>query len=128
MRILVIEDNRALRDITAPLLASHGYEVLVADGGGEGLRLWREHGADLVLTDIHMGDMSGIDVVREIRAALPSLPVVVMSGSSDGDDLKLLRATAQPGSVALLMKPFLRDQLFATVDRELQGGPPASQS
>lgn len=128
MRILVIEDNQALRDITARLLASHGYDVLVAEGGNEGLRLWREHGADLVLTDIHMGDMSGVDVVREIRAALPGLPVVVMSGSSDADDLKLLRATAQPGSVGLLMKPFLRAQLLAAVERGLQGGAPAAQS
>jgi PleD family two-component response regulator len=63
MRILVIEDERPLRDVLARLLQRAGHAVHVAEDGAAGLRLWQEVGADLVITDLQMPEANGIEVV-----------------------------------------------------------------
>ncbi len=124
-RILVIEDNQAIREVTARLLSAAGYEVLAAEGGEQGLRLWREHGADVVLTDARMAGLDGLQVVNALRADAPALPVVIMSGDAKaGADL--LRDATGP-RVRFLNKPFLREQLIGAVTAAL-GGEPRSDS
>jgi CheY-like chemotaxis protein len=119
-RILVIEDNQAIREVTARLLAAAGYEVLSAGGGEQGLRLWREHGADLVLTDAHMAGVDGLQVVSALRAETAALPVVIMSGDVKAEVQLLSDGT--PG-VGFLKKPFLREQLIGAVTAALGGNP-----
>jgi CheY-like chemotaxis protein len=114
MRILVIDDNGPLRRIAVKILSGAGFEVLEAPDGESGLRLWREHGADVLLTDLHIGVPSGIEVAQELRAAAPDLPVIIMSGSAAGDD-NLLRAQQLLGSVGILEKPFRTADLLAAV-------------
>jgi len=117
MRILLIEDNAPLRKIAAKLLSAAGFDVLEAADGDSGIRLWREQGADLLLTDLHIGVPSGIQVAQELRAAAPALPVIIMSGSAVGDD-ELLTATKLLGSVGILAKPFQRADLLAAIAQQ----------
>jgi CheY-like chemotaxis protein len=123
MRILVIEDHDLLRKVTVQILASEGYDVVAADGGLEGLRLWREHGADLVLTDFRLADLDGTEVIRQLRAAAPGIPVLLVSG----DGPYLLKGGAIPDGVSILQKPYQRAQLISAVAKAL-APPPGTAS
>jgi CheY-like chemotaxis protein len=114
-RILVIDDEAAVRKVIVRMLTGAGHEVSAAPDGPAALRLWREAGADLVLTDVHMPEMSGIEVIRELRTEAPALPVIAMSGSGTSRDLELLRSAQLLGAVAVLGKPFSWDELMAAI-------------
>jgi DNA-binding response OmpR family regulator len=118
-RILVIEDSEPLRESTIRILSSAGYDVRAAWSGAEGVRLWREHGADLLLTDAGLADVDGIQIILEIRAAVPLLPVILMSG--DPSNGALLRGSVPgAGSLTFLAKPFRKAQLVAAVAAALE--------
>lgn len=91
MKILLIEDDRFLRRACETALRRRGHEVVVAVDGEEGLRLAREARPELVLLDMLMPKMSGLDVLRSLRSAPDTrdLPVLILSNSSkpaDGDE------------------------------------------
>ena len=121
-RILVMEDDDALRGLVVRILTSAGYEVVAAADGTTGLRLWREGGADLVLTDLHMPDTNGIEVMLELRAFAATLPVIAMSGGQRALDLDLLGSAKLLGAVSVLTKPFTKDDLLAAVAAGLRFG------
>jgi two-component system chemotaxis response regulator CheY len=110
-----MEDDDALRGLVARVLTSAGYEVAEAPDGATGLRLWREGGADVVLTDLHMPDTNGIEVLLELRSFAPKLPVIAMSGGQRALDLDLLGSAKLLGAVSVLTKPFTKGDLLAVV-------------
>jgi len=120
LNILVIEDDPQISDALARLLSESGHQVTTAAGGAAGLRLWREQGAGLVLTDIRMPGMSGIDVILQLRAEAPRLPVIVMSGGDRSGDRDLLGMVGLLGAVAVLPKPFTMDELDAAIAAALR--------
>jgi len=111
----VIDDEPAVRKVLVRMLTSAGHEVNAAPSGPEGLRLWREAGADLVITDVHMPEMDGVQLIREPRAAAPALPVIAMSGSSSSGDIDLLHTAQLLGAVGVLGKPFSWDDLMNAI-------------
>jgi CheY-like chemotaxis protein len=114
-RILVIDDEAAVRKVIVRMLTSAGHEVTAAPDGAAGLRLWRETGADLVLTDLHMPEMNGVEVIRALRAAAPALPVIAMSGTGTTPEADLLQAVQQLGSIGVLGKPFSWEELLTVI-------------
>src|ERR1051326_2208054 len=80
-KILVIEDNRDSRDILAKMLRMSGYQVIAADDGEAGLTTAINQEPDLIITDIHMPNMDGIELVRRVRndQALDQTPVLVVT-------------------------------------------------
>ncbi len=80
-RVLVIEDEPLQRQALVYILRKAGFVVTGAVAGHEGLRRLREDPPDLVLTDLHLPDLTGWDVARAIRRLQPDLPVVLVSGS-----------------------------------------------
>lgn len=110
-----MDDDEALRGLVTRVLTAAGYEVAAAPDGATGLRLWRESGADLVLTDLHMPDTNGIEVLLELRGFAPTLPVIAMSGGQRALDLDLLGSARLLGAVNILAKPFTRDELLSAV-------------
>jgi CheY-like chemotaxis protein len=110
-----MEDDEALRGLLARVLRSAGYDVVEAPDGATGLARWREQGADLVLTDIHMPDTNGIEVMLELRTFAPALPVIAMSGGQRALDLDLLGSARLLGAVSILAKPFSRDEVLSAV-------------
>jgi len=119
-RVLLIEDDDSIRRTFTRALTASGHEVSAAANGAEGLRLWREHGADLVLTDMQMPEMNGIEVILQLRASAPTLPVIAMSGGDQSGDLNALRDAKLLGAVGLLAKPFSLDTLAAAVADALE--------
>ena len=119
-RILVIDDEALVRHGLVRVLMNAGYEVSDTASGADGLRLYREEGADLVLTDILMPNMSGTDVIRELRRVAPRLPVIAMSGGERFRDFEQLSNAGAVGAVSLLCKPFSREELLAVVAAALR--------
>jgi CheY-like chemotaxis protein len=79
-RILIIDDEAAVRDSLRGYLERVGYEVLEAPNGRVGLRLHKEKPVDLIITDIFMPDGDGIEVIRAVRRTAPQLKVITVSG------------------------------------------------
>ena len=116
-RILVIDDEDDYRDTLCELLERSGYEVIAARNGRAGLKALREYGADVVITDIVMPDMEGIEVIMALRASHPDVPIIAMSGSLD--KLFYLQIVHYLGAVEALPKPIAYDDLIAAVRRAL---------
>lgn len=121
-RILIIDDETALRDVLARLFEREGHEVSTAGDGVEGLQLWREQGAAVVILDIHMPRSDGIETLVQLRALAPALPVIVISGGDQTRALGLLGDARLLGATRSLAKPFSLSELTAAVNGVLGAG------
>jgi CheY-like chemotaxis protein len=81
--ILCIDDEEIPRTVRALVLKKHDYEVIDVDSGKEALEKLATHQFDLVLTDQLMPDMTGTELTRKIKASMPSMPVVIISGVNE---------------------------------------------
>jgi CheY-like chemotaxis protein len=101
------------------MLASAGYDVQDASNGKSGLASYRQRPTDLVLTDIVMPDMEGLEVIRELRRTDPDVRIIAMSGggiAAAGQYLELARTF---GAGSMLDKPFTQEQLLTVVAEAL---------
>jgi CheY-like chemotaxis protein len=112
MRVLVIEDNSALRELVRLALEGAGHEVLTATHGQEGLAYLNGHAVDLVITDLFMPEMDGIEVIAALKRQFPGVKIVAMSGRPGVDYLAVAR---ELGAARILRKPFAMDELISAV-------------
>jgi len=117
-RILVVDDEASIRELCSRILG-RTYTVAVAGDGPTALAMARAQVPDLVLTDIRMPGISGLEAARQIIAETPDVSVVVMTGFNDFDNL---RETVKLGVNGFLMKPFTTDDLLKTVGEGLRKG------
>jgi DNA-binding response OmpR family regulator len=110
-RILVIDDDREVRDSIGSYLRRAGHEVRVASNGREALNGVRKPDIDLVITDLNMPDVDGIEVINELRESTASAPVIAISGGGLIDKQLLLDNARMLGAVATLAKPFELSEL-----------------
>src|SRR4051812_23835027 len=89
-RIMVVDDDPGIRRSLDSLLSRAGYQVIQAGDGSEAIRLWREHAADLVITDLHMPKKDGIQTIMELLTHTPGIPIIAMSGGGRTKRLDLL--------------------------------------
>ena len=111
-KVLVIDDDAAMRDVMFDLLALDGYEVILADEGNLGLKRFRAESPDIVITDILMPTMDWLELIEAIKAESPNTPVIVSSGTSD---LTLIEEAVNQHANRILKKPFEVDQLLDSV-------------
>jgi CheY-like chemotaxis protein len=118
-RVLVVEDDAYVRDYLSAALetAGAGFEVVVASNGREAAERLVSGGADLVLTDLNMPEMNGVELVRHLRADHPEVQIVLMSGASADWLPELVREGLD--DLPLLTKPVSVAQLLELVDRLL---------
>lgn len=116
-RILIIDDNKAVRGLLALMLRRMGHQVVPVGDGETGLALFRAHTFDLVFTDWVMPLMSGIEVITQTRALSREVGIVAVSGRAGLEsDLVLQRARAM-GDLRILRKPFSLALLRETVEQ-----------
>jgi DNA-binding NtrC family response regulator len=101
-RVLLVDDQPELRRVLRRNLSKLGYEVVEASNGRAAIELARQEHFDVVISDVRMPDLGGLDLLRELHGLDPDLPVVLMSGGLD-DDAEL--AAKEYGAFAYLMKP-----------------------
>ena len=120
--VLVIDDSAHVRDFLRRALERAGHRVVEAEDGAKGVRLFRQHPADLVITDIYMPEKEGLETIREIRSGFPGARIIAITGydapMKADRVLEIARALGAAGS---MKKPLDLDQLMEMVDRTLNG-------
>jgi two-component system response regulator (stage 0 sporulation protein F) len=120
-RVMVVDDDSGIRAGMARYLRMQGHEVIEAGGGGEALRLAAHVEVDLVITDINMPDVDGIEVIMKLTEARAGLPVIAISGGGLMPKDLLLASADLLGAVRTLSKPFDLSDLRRAVDDALAG-------
>jgi CheY-like chemotaxis protein len=116
--IVVADDDDAVRFSIMKLLWAYGHLPVEAANGQQALDRIRQGGVDLLITDLVMPEMEGIQTIRELRLSHPQLPIVAMSGSLHGSYLKTALLL---GANRTIVKPIEPEELLATVGEILPG-------
>ncbi|WP_413203572.1 response regulator [Rhodospirillum sp. A1_3_36] len=122
MRILVIDDEDLARFTLREMLVSLGHEVLEARDGREGLARLGPGGVDLVVTDILMPNMDGVEFVMTARKDWPNLKVIAISGGGRTRNLDFLELAKDYGAAATLSKPFNKADLLSALEAASRAG------
>lgn len=122
-RILVIDDEEPVRTLVREMLQRAGHEVEEAFDGDQGLASFHRHPADLVITDILMPTKGGLVTIKELRAAVPDVKIIAMSGGGKTGKLSFLSTARTFPGVRTLKKPFRRSELLNLVEATLAGLP-----
>jgi two-component system cell cycle response regulator CtrA len=112
MRVLMIEDDSATAQSIELMLKSEGFNVYTTDLGEEGVDLGKIYDYDLILLDLNLPDMSGMDVLRTLRVAKINTPIMILSGNAE-IDTKV--KTFGGGADDFMTKPFHKDELVARI-------------
>ncbi len=118
--VLVVEDNDLSMRLFHDLLEAHGYNVLQAKDGTEGWRMAREHRPDLIIMDIQLPDVSGLEVTKWLKddEALKSIPVIAITAFAMAGDEEKIR---EGGCDAYIAKPISVASFLQTVERFTNG-------
>jgi DNA-binding response OmpR family regulator len=117
--ILVIDDDKLMCMALAKILAAAGYNVVQAFDGDEGLKLYRDQGFDLVITDLIMPDKEGIQIIRELRKENSQIRIIAMSAGGRGGATDYLKWARLMGAKQCLSKPIKREDLLGAVEAVL---------
>ncbi|MFC1461989.1 sigma-54-dependent transcriptional regulator [Verrucomicrobiota bacterium] len=118
-RILVVDDEAPVRKVLSRLLQTEGHDPIMAGGGEEALKVLDSEEIDLLISDVKMDDMNGLELTRQARDRRPDLPVVLMTAyASVGTATEALKL----GVFDYLQKPLTLDVLKLTIDRALDRG------
>ncbi len=119
--IVVIDDDPVLRQVITLALQKAGHSVLRCENGRKATDFLAHDHADLVITDVIMPEMDGVETLRALRREHPDLPIVVMSGGGSFDPRDYLGIAQAFGATAVLPKPFAPGELVSLVAQLLPG-------
>lgn len=114
-RILIVEDEKLTQTLLHRMLKVHGYEILRSSGGREAVNLARTEQPDLILMDINLPDISGLDATRLLKQdeQTKNIPIIAVTGfSTYGDEIAALKS----GCAAYISKPLNINELVRTMD------------
>ncbi len=117
IKILIVDDDPNLRRTLSDILRTRGYEALAAKDGGEGLSMMKEDAFDLVLIDLKLPDMRGLEVLEKIKAECPSAEAIIVTGHAT---LEAAIEATNKGVFSFVRKPYDVDQLLLNVRRALE--------
>ncbi len=117
INILIIDDVDEVRDTIREMLERGGYEVIEASNGKEALKMIEQHKPKVVVTDILMPEMDGLETIRNIVKNKPQLPVVAFTAS---ENTPYLQTALKFGAVCGLHKPFKQAELLSAIQRALE--------
>jgi DNA-binding response OmpR family regulator len=116
--ILLVEDELLLREGVMENLEAHGYTVIGAGDGKEALEWLDQTEISLIITDLVMPNMNGVEFINLVRSKYPKLPIIVSSGSTDTVRSRLgINNINVPGASASIMKPFKSKELVELVEK-----------
>jgi len=118
--ILIIEDDDQTRSVLKIMLEREGYDVLEADDGLEGIKLFRENAVDLIITDIIMFEQDGVTTIMEVRKDSPNVRIIAISGGARVGPEVYLQLAKRVGADRALTKPIDRKELLNTISELLQ--------
>ena len=118
-RIMFVDDDPGIRGALHVALSKAGYSVIQARNGEEALQLWRERAADLVITDLHMPERNGIELILDLVALGVRAPIIAITDGGRTKQMELLADARLLGAVRTVQKPFRLEEVLATVDELL---------
>ncbi len=121
--ILLIDDNATFRGLLRLQLEAAGHRVREAGNGDEGLRLYREGPADVVVCDLFMPGKEGLETIRELRRA-GEVRIIAVSGDGPVGSSDLLRIAEKLGAARTLSKPFDGESIRDAIRQVLAAPPP----
>ena len=116
MRILVVDDNDQLREMLRHILETAGHEVLEAANGKIALHLQNTLPADLVITDILMPEMEGLELIMNIRKITPCVKIIAISGGGKMHPDLCLEIASNMGADRILLKPFSKSTILSIIN------------
>ncbi|MCK5685925.1 response regulator [bacterium] len=119
-RILIIDDERQVRVILKKMLGDKEFDITTASDGNEGMILFNENPFDLVITDIIMPEKEGIEVINELRANYPDVPIIAISGGGQNAPGHYLEVAKILGANAIFEKPIERKKILNAVKKSLK--------
>jgi len=112
--VLVVDDEPGMREMVKQLLLNEGYHVLEASNGKHAMEFLKNESPELVITDIIMEEMDGVEIILEIRENYPDIKIIAMSGGSKISSEDYLESASDLGADRIFNKPFaLSDMLNA---------------
>ena len=117
-KILIIDDEKNVRDALQIALIMEGYEVRTAGDGNQALKMVRFSNIDLVIADINMPGMNGLQVFSALKKSHPRIPVLLMSGCYLSSD-RLIREALSQGARGFISKPCNLDGLKVAIENAL---------
>jgi DNA-binding NtrC family response regulator len=126
--ILIIDDDLLICQLLRQALEKEGYTVSEAHEGKKGLAAHQARPADLVVTDLVMPGMEGIETIMEMKRRYPGMKIIAMSGGGIGKGVDYLAMARKFGAHRTIAKPFNIHQLVATVGEVIAGAPPSTAS
>ena len=115
-QILVVDDDRVIRAMSVHLLESAGHRVAEAANGLEALRLLREVAFDILITDLFMPEMDGLELIQSVRTAGSKIRIIAMSGAGALVGTHFLDFAESLGADMVLRKPVVPAALLAAID------------
>lgn len=119
-RILVIDDEAPIRHVLRQALELRGHTVVEAQNGAIGLRLFQTEPADLVITDILMPEVEGLECIMKLRKISPDLRIIAMSGGGLTVHIDVLSLAHPLGACRIFAKPFDLHRMVAAIEEELR--------
>src|SRR5512134_1790729 len=116
-QVLIVDDEEGIRESLSQIIEDDGYETVTASSGEDAIKTVQETLPDLVLLDIWMSGIDGIQTLQEIKAMHPDLPVIMISGHANIESA--IKATKM-GAYDLLEKPLSLDKVLLSVQRALE--------
>ncbi|MBX4556158.1 two-component system response regulator GlrR [Klebsiella pneumoniae] len=122
-RLLLVDDDPGLLKLLGMRLVSEGYSVVTAESGPEALRVLGREKVDLVISDLRMDEMDGLQLFSEIQKGHPGMPVIILTAHGSIPDAV---AATQQGVFSFLTKPVDKDSLYKAIDEALEQRSPAT--
>lgn len=119
--VMLIDDNDLVREALKELLIEEGHDVLVVNNGQQAISKYRTAKPDVIVTDILMPGMSGVELIQDLRRVAPALPILVISGGG-ATDQNLLQQATEAGASATLAKPFTLARFTEILSGLLESG------
>ena len=116
LRVLVIDDEAMVRKIVRKMLERSGHTVVEAENGKLGIEQLKSATFDLVITDIIMPEMEGIETLINVKRQRPETQVIAMSGGGRTGNVDFLQTAQKLGAAAILHKPFTMSSLASAVE------------
>jgi two-component system response regulator AtoC len=116
-RVLIVDDEKAIRWSLGEALTSDGYEIDEAESGKKGIKLFRDDPADLVVLDLKLPDMDGLTVLKKLKEIDPDVPVVMMTAYGE---VETAVEAIKSGAYDFLLKPFQLDKMKITIKNALE--------
>lgn len=120
-QILIVDDDPGLLSALRGILEDAGHEVTEESDGSRALRRFAGHPTDLVITDVYMPEMNGIEFLMRLREAFPEAKVIGMSGGGHLDKEPVLEGARALGAAGILAKPLDVDEVNRVVESVLSG-------